>query len=102
MLAIARQAFERGGERGNAAAVGAVGKGVGIEAAQVAHDLAQPALHRVVVLDVAARRLAVLHGRAQEAAVLARTVIVGRGGCLALAQQVLEARLQARHVSAAF
>ena len=98
----AGQALERRGERGNAAAVGAVGKGIGIGAAEIAHDLAQPALHRVVVLDVAARRLAILHRRRQEAAVLARAVVEGSGRRLALAHQLLDRALQARRMGAAF
>ena len=47
---------QRNGERGNAAAVGAVGHAVGIESRELAQDAAYPLLHRMVVADRALQR----------------------------------------------
>jgi hypothetical protein len=96
-----REPPERRCQGGNAAAVRAVGEVVGVGAAEVRHHLAQAALHRVVVLDVALRRIAIGDGSRQEATVLARAVVEGGRRHGALAYQCLDARLQARRMGAA-
>ena len=59
-------------------------------------------LHGMIGHDVAARRLALMPGRREEAGVLARAVVVERRGCFAGADQGLGGGPVARRMSAAF